>query len=63
MTTLCFVAMHYTEFVHYWPAALGLLALSVVTLVLRIRTGSIAAPVAVHFGYNLVLVCVVVLTT
>jgi membrane protease YdiL (CAAX protease family) len=57
VTTVLFVSVHYFEIAAYLPAVLGLTGMSVVALYFRARTDSLAPPVAVHFGYNLLLVC------
>jgi membrane protease YdiL (CAAX protease family) len=58
LTTGLFVGMHYSEFMAYWPAALGLTALSFAATVLRMRSGSLGPAVSAHLGYNLVMVVV-----
>jgi membrane protease YdiL (CAAX protease family) len=56
VTTLLFVSMHYFEIVGYPAAILGLTGLSCMTLYFRFRSDSLLPPIAVHFGYNLLLV-------
>jgi len=53
IVTVLFTALHAAELVHY-PPGFGLIALlSLVTLVLRTRTGSLFPAMAVHVVYNL----------
>ena len=51
-TTLLFTIIHISEYVYYPPAMAGILAIGVLTLLLRIRTRALGPPVAAHFGYN-----------
>jgi membrane protease YdiL (CAAX protease family) len=52
LVTVVFTGLHAGELVHYWPG-FGLIALlSLVTIALRVRTGSLLPAVAAHFGYN-----------
>jgi membrane protease YdiL (CAAX protease family) len=53
VVTLLFTVMHATELVHYWPGFLLIALMSLVTLLLRARTGSLLPAVAAHFAYNL----------
>jgi membrane protease YdiL (CAAX protease family) len=55
-----FWLMHGPEFMH-WPAAAAIGLLTIVATWLRVRSGSLAPSIAVHFGYNLVLAAVVAL--
>ena len=50
--TLLFVLLHLTEVVYYWPALIGIFSLAVVTLWLRLRSGTIGPAIAAHFCYN-----------
>jgi membrane protease YdiL (CAAX protease family) len=43
----------------YWPAALAIFTLAVVTLVIRVKTGSVLSAIIVHVAYNAVLIAVV----
>jgi membrane protease YdiL (CAAX protease family) len=52
VTSVVFVGLHYAEFQSYAAPAIGLTAMALVTLALRIRTGSVWPAVAAHFGYN-----------
>jgi membrane protease YdiL (CAAX protease family) len=54
--TILFVLSHLSETIIYWPATVAILALSVATLAARRVTGSIYPAVALHGGYNFVLV-------
>jgi membrane protease YdiL (CAAX protease family) len=56
VTALLFVSLHYFDVVAYLPAIGGLAAFCCVALYFRARTGSLAPPIAAHFGYNLMLV-------
>lgn len=59
LTTALFVGMHYLEFRTYLPAAGALLALSLLALAVRRRSGALGPAVAVHLGYNLGIVLLV----
>lgn len=52
VVTVIFVAMHLFETAAYWPATVAVTAMAVLALTARLRTGSLAAAAAVHFGYN-----------
>jgi len=58
LVTLLFTSLHFSEVKSYWPAALGITTLAVVALLARLRTGSLATAMAVHFGYNGVIVVI-----
>lgn len=58
LSNLVFIAIHYSEASHYWPAFIGLIFLSIATTTQRLRTSSIGPAIAVHFGYNLFLVII-----
>jgi membrane protease YdiL (CAAX protease family) len=51
--TALFAAGHLTEVVYYWPALISIALAGVVALIARLRSGSLAPAVAVHFTYNL----------
>jgi membrane protease YdiL (CAAX protease family) len=52
LVTAVFTLLHLGELSHYWPG-FGLIAmLGLVTLALRVRTGSLFPAVAAHFAYN-----------
>jgi len=63
LTTVIFVIMHFAEVVHSWTGAVGITALAVIALQMRIRCKSVGPAIAVHFAYNGVLVLLVVLIT
>jgi ABC-2 type transport system permease protein len=54
--TVLFIGSHATEALGYWPAWVAISAVGTVTLLLRVRSGSLAPPVALHAAYNAVLV-------
>ncbi|UCD25061.1 MAG: CPBP family intramembrane metalloprotease [Gemmatimonadota bacterium] len=58
LTTIPFVLLHLPETGSYWPALLGITSMAVVAAVARLRTGTLAAAIATHLGYNLMLVMV-----
>ena len=62
-TTLLFVLLHITQFVDYWPAMLGITALAMTALALRLRSAAIGPAIAVHFGYNAVIAARVIYVT
>jgi membrane protease YdiL (CAAX protease family) len=49
---LAFWLLHATEWIHYWPAALGVGAMTVLVTDLRLRSGSIAPCIVAHTSYN-----------
>lgn len=49
---LAFWLLHVTEWIHYWPAAVGVGALTVLVTLLRLRTRSILPSIFAHFFYN-----------
>jgi membrane protease YdiL (CAAX protease family) len=51
-----FVLLHYSEVAGYIPALAAISTLAVLTLRIRLRTGSIGPAIAAHFGYNLTIV-------
>lgn len=55
VVSVSFLLMHVFEFVHYWPGAAAIAALTVGTLIARRLSGSLVPPVALHAGYNLAL--------
>ena len=59
LSTLLFTALHVTELSAYPPATFGIVSMSAVAIALRVRTGSLAPPIAAHFGYNLALAALV----
>jgi len=52
VVTLLFVSVHVLDIYRYWPAAAAIVALALGTLIVRLRTGSIAAAMIVHAVYN-----------
>jgi len=56
VTTVVFVLMHVPEMMHYWPALIFITIMAAVALRWRLTTGAIGSSVAVHLGYNSVLV-------
>ena len=49
---LAFWLLHVTEWIHYWPAALGVGAMTVLVTHLRLRTRSILPGIVAHLFYN-----------
>lgn len=62
MTTMIFVGVHMPKVLEYWPALLAVWLIGSLTVLLRIRTESLAPGVALHSTYNGVLVTVAFLT-
>jgi membrane protease YdiL (CAAX protease family) len=56
VVTSAFVALHASELGAYPPAMIAVTLLSLLALGLRIRSGGVAAAIAAHTGYNLVIV-------
>lgn len=56
-----FWLLHATEWVRYWPAALGIALMTVLVTMLRLRTGSIRPGIWAHLCYNGVLTLVAAL--
>jgi membrane protease YdiL (CAAX protease family) len=54
-TGLTFWLLHAPEWLHYWPAALGIGLLTIVLTLLRLRTASLGPSIAAHCAYNLLL--------
>jgi membrane protease YdiL (CAAX protease family) len=63
VTTGVFILLHVNEMIHFWPAFIFVASMAAAALWLRLRTKAIAPSIAVHFGYNLVLVVIVLLAT
>lgn len=63
VVTLLFFALHLFEAANYWPAMAAIMTLSILTLLARLRTGSVVAAIAVHAAYNLALVVAVYVPT
>ena len=62
MTTMIFVGVHMPKVLEYWPALLAVSSIGLLTVLLRIRTESLAPGIALHSTYNGVLVTVAFLT-
>lgn len=56
IATVAFLMMHATEALGYWPAWVGIGTLSCAASLFRVKTDSLVPAVAVHAGYNLVIV-------
>lgn len=52
LSGLAFWLLHATEWIHYWPAALGVGAMTVLVTSLRLRSGSIVPSIVAHTSYN-----------
>lgn len=52
LTTLTFVAVHMPKVLEYWPALLAVTLIGALTVVIRIRTGSLVSGMAMHSTYN-----------
>lgn len=63
VTTAAFILLHVNEMIHFWPAFVFIAIMAAAALWLRLRTGAIVPSIALHFGYNLVLVGIVLLAT
>jgi membrane protease YdiL (CAAX protease family) len=61
ITSAIFVLMHASELIHFLPAALGILGLALTALYMRIRASAIGPAIAVHVGYNFVVVALSIL--
>jgi membrane protease YdiL (CAAX protease family) len=51
-TTSIFWALHLFEMAHFWPAMVGVAALGLISVWMRLRAQAIGASVALHLGYN-----------
>lgn len=56
MTTMIFVGVHMPKVLEYWPALLAVSLIGSLTVLIRIRTGTLAPGIALHSTYNGVLV-------
>ena len=63
VTTVVFVLLHYTEFIHQPLAILSITSMALLALWWRLRSNAIGPAIAAHFGYNAVLVVVLVCNT
>jgi len=52
VVTFLFWGSHLTEVAHYWPAALAILILAVLTIVIRVKSRSVLSAIVVHTSYN-----------
>ncbi len=59
IVSLLFVAIHIPEAIYYWHILIGISMLSIATILFRIKTNSLFPAIAVHFGYNLLVVITV----
>jgi len=62
LTTVAFVAVHMPKVLEYWPALLAVSLIGWLTVLIRIRTGSLVPGIAMHSTYNGVLVASALLT-
>jgi len=62
IVTILFFVLHLFEAIGYWPGMIAILVLSIVTLLARLRTGSVVASTAVHAAYNATLAVAVYAT-
>ena len=56
VSSVVFVLLHYAEVSGYVPALAAISTLAILTLRIRLRTGSIGPAIAAHFGYNFTIV-------
>ncbi|MBI3098875.1 MAG: CPBP family intramembrane metalloprotease [Planctomycetes bacterium] len=56
VVSVVFFALHYGEVGGYLPGMLAIAALTLATIVLRMRTGCVGPSLALHWSYNTVLV-------
>ena len=52
LSTGIFWVLHISEMIHYWPAMVAIALLALVALSQRLKFGAIGPAVAVHLGYN-----------
>ena len=62
LSGIVFWLLHATEWVRYWPAALGIGLMTALVTLLRLRTGSIRPGTWAHIGYNGALTLVSILS-
>jgi membrane protease YdiL (CAAX protease family) len=62
-TTALFLVLHIPEVMYHWPAIIGVCAMAFAALFLRLRTRAIGPAVALHVGYNAVIVSLVIIGT
>ncbi|NLD36878.1 MAG: CPBP family intramembrane metalloprotease [Desulfatiglans sp.] len=56
ISNLLFITLHYSEAIYFWPAFIGIGLLSALATWKRLTQKAIGPAVAVHFGYNLIIV-------
>lgn len=56
LSTLIFWLLHITETIYFWPSMIAIALFAVAALWIRLHARAIGPAVAVHFGYNAVLV-------
>jgi len=63
LTTSIFVLMHITEWIHFLPSIIGIIALAISTLFMRLRSSAIGPAIGVHLAYNSTIVLSAILST
>lgn len=63
LTTAIFVLLHLTETIYFLPSILGITALALTALWIRLRFAAVGPAVAVHVGYNAVIAAAVLTYT
>lgn len=63
LSNLLFIAAHFSEAIYYWPAFIGIGLLAALATRQRLVSQAIGPAIAVHFGYNLMIVAVVLVAT
>ena len=63
LTTFIFWALHLPETARFWPAMVGIAALAIVALWNRLKFSAIGPAVAVHIGYNGMMVLAAIIAT
>ncbi len=58
VTTVLFIVVHMPKVLEYWPALFAVGLIGTFTVLIRMRTGSLAPGIALHSAYNGVLVAV-----
>ncbi len=62
-TTSLFLLVHIQEVMHHWPTMIGVSMMALAALFIRLKTQTIGPAVALHLGYNAVIVSLVVIVT
>jgi len=62
LTTGIFVVLHVSEIIRFSPVIFGIGGMALAALWFRLRTAAIGPAVAVHFGYNLVIVAALIIS-